>query len=258
MKRIVLLAALLATTAACTTIRPGEVGVRRSFGKLAEKFRGPGLIVHSPIGVSFVRVPVRTVNVEVTLDLPSAEGLNVRAEVSILYSLEREKVPFLLEEVGITYQSSLVLPVFRSAAADISARYYAKDMHSGERSGIEEAIRGRMARVLAPRGIVVEQVLMKSIQLPPGLYTAVEAKLSAEQEAQRMKFVIQREELEADRRRIEATGIRDAQKILEDGLSQRIIEWRSIEAFQELSRSRNAKVIITDGRTPFLITPHEE
>lgn len=253
MRRMILMMPLLGACA--TTIQPGEVAVRRSFGKLADHERGPGLVLHSPIGVGFVRVPVRTRNVEVALDLPSQEGLNVRADVSILYHLAPEQVPELLERVGEDYESSLVLPVFRSAAADVSARYLAKDMHSGERSTIESAIRARMSEVLAERGIVVESVLMKSISLPSGLYAAVEDKLEAEQEAQRMEFVLQRERREAERRRIEAEGVRDAQRILAEGLSDEILSLRSIEAFQALSDSPASTVIITDGELPFLIDP---
>jgi prohibitin 1 len=259
MVRLSAICVLLAVGTACTTtIRPGEVAVRRSFGRLAAEHRGPGMVMHSPVGVSFVRVPVRTRNLEVALDLPSREGLNVRAEVSILYHLVPERVPALLESVGGGYEQAFVLPVFRSAAADVSARALAKDMHSGARASIEAAIRDRMAEVLEARGIVVEQVLMKSIQLPPGLYTAVEDKLEAEQEAQRMEFVLQREQLEAQRRRIEAEGIRDAQRVLAEGLSPAILSLRSIEAFQALAESPNAKVIVTDGELPFLVAPADE
>ena len=253
MKSFALLLPLLAACA--TTVRPGEVAVRRSFGNLSSEHRGPGLALHSPLGVSFVRVPVRTRNLEVPLDLPSREGLNVRAEVSILYHLEPERVPALLETVGPDFESALVLPVFRSAAADVSSRYLAKDMHSGERSVIEQGVRERMAEVLTARGIVVDQVLMKSIQLPPGLYAAVEDKLEAEQKAQQMEFVLQRERLEAERRRIEAEGVRDAQRILAEGLSDEILALRSIEAFQRLADSPNAKIVVTDGSLPFLIPP---
>jgi prohibitin 1 len=250
---------LLLPLAACaTTIRPGEVAVRRSFGKLAEQARTPGLVLHSPLGVSFVKVPVRTLNLEVGLDLPSREGLNVAAQVSILYHLDPELVPMLLETVGTAFESSIVLPVFRSAAADASAQFLAKDMHSGQRAAIEEDIRKRMDSTLGERGIVVERVLMKSIQLPPGLYAAVEDKLEAEQQAQRMEFVLQRERLEADRRRIEAEGVRDSQRILAEGLSDEILALRSIEAFQQLAQSDNAKVVVTDGSLPFLIQPTED
>jgi regulator of protease activity HflC (stomatin/prohibitin superfamily) len=250
-----LLLALPLLTACATTIQPGEVAVRQSFGRLAETQRGPGLVVHSPVGVRFLRVPVQTRNVEVTLDLPSREGLNVRADVSILYHVEPARVPNLLETVGPDYERALILPVFRSAAADVSARSLAKDMHSGARATIEADVATRMHEVLHERGIAVENVLMKSISLPPGLYRAVEQKLEAEQDAQRMEFVLQHERMEAERRRIEAEGVRDAQRILSEGLSAEILSLRSIEAFQELSRSPNAKVIISDGRLPFLIDP---
>ncbi|MFK7928539.1 MAG: prohibitin family protein [Myxococcota bacterium] len=242
----------------CTTIRPGEVAVKRSFGKLAEEARGPGLATYGPIGTTYVKVPVRTTNLRVKLDLPSREGLNVNAVVSVLYRVDPTKVPQLLQEVGIDYEQQLVLPVFRSAAADIAARNAAKDMHSGERSGIEDEIRLRMDKALAPKGLIVEQVLLKTITLPPGLYAAVEAKLAAEQEAQRMEFVLTREKQEAERRRIEAMGIRDSQRILEEGLSPQILAWRSLETFQELAKSNNAKVIITDGQTPMLLNPDSE
>jgi regulator of protease activity HflC (stomatin/prohibitin superfamily) len=247
--------ALTLLLSACATVRPGEVAVKRSFGKLSQEARGPGLVVYGPIGTTYVRVPVRTMNLEVTLDLPSREGLNVRADVSILYRVQADQAPTLLEEVGAAFESELVLPVFRSSAADIAARYAAKDMHSGERSGIEDAIRDRMEGILAQKGILVESVLLKSIQLPPGLYAAVEEKLAAEQQAQRMQFVLERERQEAERRRIEAAGIRDAQKILEEGLTPAVLEWRGIEAFQQLATSPNAKVIVTNGTTPLLVDP---
>ena len=115
-------------------------------------------------------------------------------------------------------------------------------------------MRAQMDEVLGPRGVVVDRVLMKSIQLPPGLYAAVEDKLEAEQAAQRMEFVLQQERLEADRRRIEAEGVRDAQRILADGLSDEILALRSIEAFQTLAASPNAKIVVTDGGLPFLLS----
>lgn len=236
----------------CVIIRPGEVGLKTRFGKVTDVQREAGPALVGP-GVRYIRMPVRTLNVEISLDLPSQEGLNVQADVSILYHLERDSLRRILEEVGPSWESSLVLPVFRSAVADVCARFQAKAMHSGARSEIEAQIRDRMDEVLRDRGIVTEAVLLKSIQLPSRLYAAIEAKLSAEQEAQRMAFVLDSEEREAERRRIEATGIRDAQQILADGLSEEILAWRSIEAFLELAASPNAKIVVTDGTLPFLI-----
>lgn len=149
-----------------------------------------------------------------------------------------------------------MLAVFRSAAADISSKFYARDLYSAERATIEKQIGERMSEALAPRGFVIESVLMKAINLPPGLARAIETKLQSEQEAERMQFVIAREKLEADRKRIEAEGIRDAQKISADGLSEPVLRARAIEAFMQLSSSPNAKVIITDGRSPILLPPN--
>jgi regulator of protease activity HflC (stomatin/prohibitin superfamily) len=135
----------------------------------------------------------------------------------------------------------------------VSSNFFAKDMHSGMRAVIETEIKTKMEAVLSQQGIVVESVLMKSIQLPAGLANSVERKLQAEQEAMRMEFVLQQEKLEAERKIIEAKGTRDSQKILSEGLNADIIKLRSIEAFQELSKSANSKIIITDGKTPMLI-----
>jgi regulator of protease activity HflC (stomatin/prohibitin superfamily) len=256
MKSFVVALTLLAV--GCTTVRPGEVAVRSSFGKLSDEARGPGLVVHSPVGVTFLKVSVQTRNVEVEIDLPSQEGVNVRSSVSILYRVIPAQAPDLLEAVGPDFETSLVMPVFRSASADVSAGFLAKDMHSGQRSAIETKIAERMNAVLGPQGLVVDSVLLKSIKLPAGLYGAIEQKLEAEQEAERMSFVLLRERQEAERRRIEAEGIRDAQRILEEGLSPQILAWRSIEAFQELSQSDNAKIIVTDGNVPFLVNSPTE
>jgi regulator of protease activity HflC (stomatin/prohibitin superfamily) len=110
-----------------------------------------------------------------------------------------------------------------------------------------------MAETLSEQGIIVDAVLMKSIQLPAGLANSIEQKLQAEQDAMRMVFILQQEKLEAERKIIEATGTKDAQKILSEGLTDQIIKIRSIEAFIELSKSNNAKVIITDGKVPYLV-----
>jgi regulator of protease activity HflC (stomatin/prohibitin superfamily) len=172
--------------------------------------------------------------------------------VSILYRLEQDKVPTIIRNYGLTYEN-IISNVFRSAAADVSSNFFAKDMHSGMRANIEAQINTKMAEILNKQGIVIESVLMKSIQLPDGLAKSVERKLQAEQDAMRMEFVLQQEKLEAERKIIEAKGTRDSQKILSEGLNNDIIRLRSIEAFQELSKSPNSKIIITDGKTPMLI-----
>ena len=204
-----------------------------------------------------MKIPTRTINREVFLNLPSKEGLNVAAEISILYHVDRNKALDIINEVGINFERVLILSTFRSASADVCAKFFAKDMHSGKRSEIEKEIRLQMSNILKDRGFVIESVLLKSIKLPPGLYSAIENKLQAEQQAQQMEFILQRERKEAERKRIEAEGIRDAQNIIKEGITKGNIEWRSLEVLQELGSSPNAKIIITDGKTPVLINGNE-
>tara|TARA_X000000950_G_scaffold224971_1_gene271205 strand:- start:3381 stop:4163 length:783 start_codon:yes stop_codon:yes gene_type:complete len=237
----------------CAIVKPGEVGVRQKFGRLKGNIVSPGPAFINPFTTILVKIPTRTVNREVKLNLPSKEGLNVSAEISILYHVKQEKTIDIINEVGANFDRVLILSTFRSASADVCAKFYAKDMHSGKRGVIEEEIKERMKKLLENRGFVIEAVLLKSIALPSGLYAAIESKLRAEQQAQQMEFVLLREQKEADRKRIEAEGIRDAQKIIKEGLTEGNIEWRSLEVLKEIATSPNAKLILTDGKTPVLI-----
>lgn len=258
MKNIIICCFLVFTTAiSCAIVRPGEVGVRQSLGRLRGKPVSPGLALINPFTTILVKIPTRTVNREIKLNLPSKEGLNVGAEISILYHVKEEKAIDIVNEVGRYFERVLILSTFRSASADVCARFFAKDMHSGKRAVIEKEIKEQMSILLENRGFIIEAVLLKSITLPSGLYAAIEAKLRAEQQAQQMEFVLQREQKEAERKRIEAEGIRDAQKIIKEGITEGNIEWRSLEVLREISTSPNAKLIITDGKTPVLINGNE-
>ena len=249
MKKIFLnLIVISVIVSSCAVVNPGEVGVKQQFGKLKGEVQNQGLVILNPLITELVKVPTRTVNKEVGLNLPSKEGLNVSAEISILYHVKQNKVIDIINEVGINYERTLILSTFRSASADVCAKFYAKDMHSGKRSEIELEIKNQMMEVLEGRGFVIEAILLKSIRLPVGLYSAIEGKLEAEQQAQQMEFVLQRETKEAQRKRIEAEGIRDAQNIIKEGITDANIEWRSLEVLRELSASPNAKIIITDGK----------
>lgn len=253
------LALVLALTlaSACTVVHQGEAGVQRTLGKYENRVNIGGLEFYNPFLARVIKVPVRTVNLKVKSRLPSKEGLNIGAEISILYRVHAKKAPALLRTVGRGYEKNLILPVFRSAVADISSRFLAKDMHTGSRSTIEKAIQERMDGILADRGIEVEAVLIKSIQLPANLARAVEAKLEAEQRALRMEFVLNEARQEAERKRIEAEGINQAQVIIAQGLTPAVLQFKSIEAFLELAKSANAKVIISDGDMPALVIPSD-
>ena len=257
MKKIVVFVLVGIIASSCVIVKPGEVGVRQFLGRLKGSPASPGPTLINPLTTTLVRIPTRTVNKEIKLNLPSKEGLNVSAEISILYHVKEEKALDIINEVGANFERVLILSTFRSASADVCARFFAKDMHSGKRAVIEKEIKEQMVTLLENRGFVIEAVLLKSITLPPGLYAAIEAKLRAEQQAQQMEFILQREKKEADRKRIEAEGIRDAQRIIKEGITEGNIEWRSLEVLKEIATSPNAKLIITDGKTPVLINGEE-
>ncbi len=241
----------------CSVIRQGEVGMKRRLGVLSPNVIQPGSVGFNPFTSTIIKMPIRTMNMEISSNLPSKEGLNVAAVISILYRIEPNKAPYIVENIGVGNEQNVISSVFRSTAADVCSRFFAKDMHSAQRANIEREIATQMSGLLVPRGFVIEAVLLKNIQLPAGLARAVEEKLEAEQDAQRMEFLLDREKREAQRKRIEAEGIRDAQKIISEGLNDGIIKWQSIEAFRELSKSTNSKIIITDGKSPMLINPKE-
>lgn len=237
----------------CAVVREGEVGVKRKLGKYSDKPYTEGLRVYNPLTSTIVKVSTQTENMEVELSIPSKEGLNIRSEVSILYSVIPREAPDILREIGPNFERDVILPIFRSAVSDVSARFFAKDMHTGERSTIEIAIKEQMDGLLDGRGIEIEAVLLKSIQMPASLARAIEQKLEAEQQAQRMEFVLQEEKREAERKRIQAEGVRDAQQIITDGLNPMILQFKSIEAFLELAKSPNTKIIISDGDMPMMM-----
>ena len=242
----------------CSVVRQGEIGMKRKLGKLNPEVIQPGAVGFNPFVTRIIKMPIRTMNMEISTNLPSKEGLNVTAVISILYRIIPAKAPFIVENIGVGNEQNVINSVFRSSASDVCSRFFAKDMHSAQRATIEKEIAEQMSKVLAQRGFEIEAVLLKNISLPAGLARAVEDKLEAEQVAQRMEFLLDREKLEAQRKIIEAQGIRDAQKIISEGLSTNIIQWQSIEAFRELAKSPNAKILITDGNAPLLINTKED
>jgi prohibitin 1 len=272
----------------CVTIRPGEVGVKQTLGRISDQALTEGPRAYNPFVSNITLLPTRTVNMEIRSNLPSKEGLTIDSEISILYRIRPTDAPMILRELGKLYEREVIMPVFRSASADVTSRFLAKDMHSGERLQIETAIRDRMAEVLDPRGIIIEDVLMKNIVLPTGLSRSIEEKLQAEQEAQRMEFIKQKEQFDAERRIIEAQGVREAALIaadaerqrlelqargqaaairleaeaqaeanqrLQESLSEMVLRNRAIEAFIRLSSQENTKMLITNGDYPFLGLP---
>ena len=255
MKKIILSALSAVLLTSCSVIKPGQAGIKQTLGKFKGNVETEGIVFYNPFISKVVKESIMTNNVKLFLTLPSKEGLSVNSEISILYRLESNKLTSILQNLGKDYES-VITSVFRSAASDVCAQFYAKDMHSGMRAAIESEIMKKMKINLEKQaeGINLISVLMKRIQLPNGLASSIEKKLQAEQDAMRMEFVLQQEKLEAERKIINATGEKDAQKILAEGLSDQIIKLHTIEAFKELSQSPNTKIIITDGKTPILLS----
>jgi len=248
--RILFLAITFLTTSACVTIQQNEVGVRKVFGRLEKGTLKPGLHAINIFTTRVERLPIFTQNLKISTSLPSREGLTVQATISILYRINPKLVHTVLRNVGRNYEKNLILSIFRSASADVCARSPAKDMHSGQRSKIEEAIRRRMSKLLAKRGFIVEAVLLKNIRLPFRLSKSIEERLAAEQDAMRMRYILLREKQEAQRRKIAAKGVRDAQLIRTQGITEKLLRLRYIEALERMARSSSSKVIITNGNTP--------
>jgi regulator of protease activity HflC (stomatin/prohibitin superfamily) len=251
MKKITLIAGVALFFTSCAVVRPGEVGMKSKFGKLSEP-KENGLIGFNPFVAKVIKLPTQTVNREVLINLPSKEGLTIKSEISILYRINPKMAKKIVTEIGLKYDQ-IITSVFRSASADVTSKFFAKDMHSGERDKIEKEIARKMNEILNEKGFEVEAVLMKSITLPDGLAKAIEAKLEAEQLAQRMEFILISEQKEAERKKIEAEGTRDAQKILSEGLTDKILQLRQIEMMGSLTNSTNAKIIVTNGNQPVLI-----
>lgn len=253
-KSIIFLGFPILFATSCAVVRPGEAGIKRTLGRLSDKISTQGIIFYNPFISRVIKESTKTNNIKLFLNLPSKEGLSVKSEISILYRLEQEKLAAVLTNLGRGYES-VITSVFRSSASDVCARFFAKDMHSGMRANIESEILKKMKVHLEKQaeGIQLIAVLMKSIQLPKGLAMSIERKLQAEQDAMRMKFVLQQSKLEAERKIIQAKGERDAQKILSEGLTEKIIKFKTIEAFNTLSKSPNTKIIFTDGKTPLFI-----
>ncbi len=282
---VVFLIAGLALVTSCTVVRPSQVGVKSTFGKIKGKIRQPGAVLYNPFVSRIIKVNVRTMNLPIKENLPSKEGLTILSESSILYHIKADDVPKIIQETGLNYEENLILPVFRSAASDVCSRYYAKDMHSAKRNEIEKEIQKRLAEVCEEKGFVIEAVLLKSISLPPGLTKSIETKLEAEQEALRMEFVLDRQKKEVERQIIEAEGAKKtnviqaeakaqtmkieaegraqsieieakankaANELLNNSITPNLLKLKQIEAFVKLSTSNNTKTIVTDGKGSLL------
>ena len=226
-----------------SVIPAGHVGVKDFFGSVSPSILMPGVRFVLPF-TRVVKMSIKTQEVKETAEVPSKEGLTMDLEGSLLFRLDPAKAPEIYRTIGPNYQEIAVVPQVRSAIREITASYEAKVLYSAEREKISNETFQLFQKMTKDRGIIAEAVLLRKIGLPAIVANAIQEKLRREQEAEQMKFVLQKEEQEAQRKRIEAQGISDFQKIVAAGISQQLLEWKGIEATEKLAVSQNAKVVV--------------
>ncbi len=221
----------------------GSVGVVTRFSKVTGTTLSEGLNLVLPwYGVQ--KLSIQTQEIKEVSSTPSEEGLIFQLEVSLLYKLSAGQAATLYQTIGVSYPETLIEPTFRSTIRAVTSGHKASDLYSTARERVQEEMFTRVSEAFAPRGIVVEKVLLRDLQLPPTLKSSIEAKQQSEQESQKMEFVLSKERQEAERKRIEARGIADFQSIVTQGISDKLLEWKGIEATLELAKSPNAKVVV--------------
>jgi regulator of protease activity HflC (stomatin/prohibitin superfamily) len=244
--RLVIVAVVLIVLLAGNPIKvipAGHVGVKDFFGSVSPNVLPPGVRFVFPF-TRVVKMSIKTQEVKETAEVPSKEGLIMDLEGSLLFRLDPEKAANLYKTVGQDYQEIAVHPQIRSAIREITASYEAKVLYSAERERIAKETLELFRKLAGDRGIVAEAVLLRKIGLPAIVANAIQEKLRREQEAEQMKFVLQKEQQEAERKRIEAQGIADFQKIVAAGISPQLLEWKGIEATEKLAMSQNSKVVV--------------
>jgi len=260
MKKGILNALVLSMAiSSCTIIRPGEIGLKQSLGKLNPTSFGQGPHFFNPFITKFVLVNVRTVEIYETLPLPTKDGLNVNAQITLLYHVDPKAVANVYQQFGLNYENVIVQSNFLATAREVSSRYFAKELYAIEREKVEKVVAEELRNHISDKGFIVDAVLLKDILLPTSMVNAIQEKVNAEQSALQMEYVIAKQKKEAERLRIEAEGIRRAQRIIDSSLTQKLLQYNNIEIMKGLITSPNSKVIITNGQLPnVMLSPNHE
>lgn len=243
---------------ACKVVRPGQVALKQTLGKLNENTYEQGTHVFDPFVSKYILINVRTVEIYETLPLPTKEGLSVNAQITLLYHVNPDSVRKVYENFGTNYENVIVQSNFLATAREVSSRYYAKELYAIEREKVEKVVAEELRNHIADKGFVIDAVLLKDILLPQSMVDAIQNKVNAEQSALQMEFVIEKQKKEAERLRIEAEGIRRAQNIIDSSLTSKLLQYNNIQALKSLETSPNAKVIITNGQVPVLLNTDDK
>lgn len=239
----ILVGIFIAAIQTVTVIPAGHVGVIDFLGNVSDNTLKAGVNFVNPVA-RVVTFSVKTQEMKEVMTVPSKEGLSVQLEISLLYHLNPDNANRIYKEVGENYRDVIIIPYFRSAVRGVTAKYEARALYTSEREMLADEIVAEITKLVEDRGVTIERAPLRQIVLPPGLTGAIEEKLKAEQESQRMQFVLEKERQEAQRKEIEAKGISDFQLIVSQGISQQLLMWKGIEATEKLANSTNTKVIV--------------
>ena len=264
---VLVVAALCGVLSFAVIVPAGHVGVAVVFGKVRTRSFSEGLNLINPFAVVHdmtVRTETYTmssvmnegaVKGDDSIQALSADGLLMPLDITVAYRLVSADAPWLYRDIGPNYVDKIVRPAARTAVREAIAGFTAQEAYSSRREELAQSMNTLLGRRLqdlfaqheelaSRRGFVIEQVMIRNVQLPPKVKDAIEEKLSAEQQALRMRFVLEKERQEAERKRIEAQGISDFQKIVSAGISDQLLAWKGIEATQQLAHATNSKVVI--------------
>jgi regulator of protease activity HflC (stomatin/prohibitin superfamily) len=237
-------------------IDAGYVGVQSLFGKIQTQTLNSGLSLVNPL-MDVNKVDVRTQNYTMSgvhnegdvsgddaIRVLAKDGLEVTIDLSVLYRVNAENAPQLIKKVGVDYKDKIIRPVTRTRIRDNAVYYDAVELYSTRRDEFQSRIFKDIDFEFKKRGLILENLLVRNIALPQTVKLTIESKINAEQDAQKMQFVLQKEKQEAERKRVEAQGIADYQRIINEGLTDKQLRYEQIKAYKEIATSDNSKVII--------------
>lgn len=256
----VVLAAILIFASFIRVVPAGHVGVADIFGNVDMQQRQAGLNLVNPFA-NLIIMDIQTQEKKESMAVPSKEGLTMNVDISILYRLTPEKASVIYKTVGADYDDVVITPQFRSAVREATVFYEAKALYTSSRDEITNKIFVDLEKMLSERGIILEKVLLRAVQLPPTVSQAIEQKLKAEQESEQMKFVLTKQSQEAERIIIEAKGIAEAQSIINKTLTPQYLQHEAIKAQVAMANGQNHTVVYIpsgDNGIPLVRTINKE
>ncbi|MFM9909433.1 MAG: prohibitin family protein [Chitinophagaceae bacterium] len=253
-------------TSCVKQIDAGQIGVKKLFGKVQPDVLVSGLHFINPL-LDIEKLDVKTQNYTMSgvhdegtksgddaIRVLTADGLEVTIDLSVLYRLVTNDAPKLLQETGADYEDKIVRPITRTRIRDNAVYYDAVALYSTKRDEFQQRIFKSIEVDFKLRGLLLENLLVRNITLPQSVKLTIEQKINAEQDAQKMQFVLQKEKQEAERKRVEAQGIADYQHIISESLTDKQLQYEQIKAQLELAKSANAKIIVMGkGTTPLIL-----